>query len=59
MIGAFPIEMRGADMEFVRQLGSRVTVLCEGKILADGPLEKVQADPRVIEAYLGRGAEKK
>jgi urea transport system ATP-binding protein len=42
------------DMEFVRQLGQMVTVLCEGKVLCEGPLAKVQADERVIEAYLGR-----
>src|SRR5439155_256950 len=42
------------DMEFVRQLKRTVTVLCEGKVLCEGPLEKVQADARVIEAYLGR-----
>jgi urea transport system ATP-binding protein len=45
------------DMEFVRQVarrGHRVTVLHEGAVLAEGPLERVQADPRVIEAYLGR-----
>ena len=42
------------DMEFVRQLNSKVTVLCEGKLLCEGPLATVQADPRVIEAYLGR-----
>jgi len=42
------------DMEFVRQLGSRVTVLNEGKVLAEGPLAQVQQNEDVIEAYLGR-----
>jgi urea transport system ATP-binding protein len=31
-----------------------VTVLCEGSVLAEGSIEKVQADDRVIESYLGR-----
>jgi len=42
------------DMEFVRQLARTVTVLCEGKVLTEGPMEKVQDDPQVIERYLGR-----
>ncbi len=42
------------DMDFVRRLNSRVTVLCEGQVLADGPMDVVQANPEVIEAYLGR-----
>lgn len=42
------------DMEFVRRLASRVTVLDNGKVLADGTLDEVQANPAVIEAYLGR-----
>jgi urea transport system ATP-binding protein len=42
------------DMDFVRQLEADITVLNEGKILAEGPMSAVQADPRVIEAYLGR-----
>jgi urea transport system ATP-binding protein len=42
------------DMEFVRRLNSRITVLNEGKTLAEGTLDEVQANPDVIEAYLGR-----
>jgi urea transport system ATP-binding protein len=42
------------DMDFVRRLNSRVTVLDNGKVLADGTLDQVQADPAVVEAYLGR-----
>lgn len=42
------------DMDFVRQLDSVVTVLNEGKIMAEGTLEEVQANEEVIEAYLGR-----
>ena len=40
-------------MEFVRLIASRVTVLHEGRVLAEGRLDTVQNDPRVIEVYLG------
>lgn len=42
------------DMEFVRRLECRVTVLHEGSVLAEGSLAHVMADERVIEVYLGR-----
>lgn len=42
------------DMEFVRQIARTVTVLHEGTVICEGPVEKVQADPRVVEIYLGR-----
>ena len=42
------------DMSFVRELGVKVTVLHEGSVLAEGSLDTVSADPRVIEVYLGR-----
>jgi len=42
------------DMEFVRNLGARVTVLHEGAVLADGSVEHVQNQPAVIDVYLGR-----
>ena len=56
------LELRGShtiiviehDMDFVRRLGSRVTVLDNGKVLADGTLDQVSANPAVVEAYLGR-----
>jgi urea transport system ATP-binding protein len=41
------------DMEFVRSIAKRVTVLHEGKVLADGPMAQIQRDPRVVEVYLG------
>ncbi len=42
------------DMAFVRQLGSMVTVLHQGSVLVEGPMEVVQNDARVIEVYLGK-----
>ena len=42
------------DLDFVRALGSKVTVLCEGSLLSEGSIDHVQNDPRVIEVYLGR-----
>jgi urea transport system ATP-binding protein len=45
------------DMEFVRQLARTVTVLDEGAVLCEGSVAEVQADPRVLEVYLGRRRE--
>jgi urea transport system ATP-binding protein len=42
------------DMAFVAQIARKVTVLHEGSVLAEGSLETVQADQRVVEVYLGR-----
>jgi len=44
------------DMTFVRQIsqGRKVTVLHQGHVLCEGPVDKVQSDERVIEVYLGR-----
>jgi urea transport system ATP-binding protein len=42
------------DMSFVKSIAEIVTVLSEGRVLAQGTLEQVQADERVIEVYLGR-----
>jgi urea transport system ATP-binding protein len=42
------------DMGFIRTISEKVTVLCDGAVLAEGTLDQVQADERVIEVYLGR-----
>jgi urea transport system ATP-binding protein len=42
------------DMEFVRRLGVKVTVLHEGSVLAEGTIDEVSANERVVEVYLGR-----
>ena len=42
------------DMAFVRALGVKVTVLHEGRVLAEGSIETIQSNPRVVEVYLGR-----
>jgi urea transport system ATP-binding protein len=41
------------DMEFVRKIAKKVTVLHEGSVLAEGNMNELQNDPRVIEVYLG------
>jgi urea transport system ATP-binding protein len=45
------------DMEFVRQIARTVTVLHQGTVLCEGPVEQVQSDPRVLEVYLGQRKE--
>jgi urea transport system ATP-binding protein len=42
------------DMEFVRRIARKVTVLHEGSVLCEGPVDQVQQDERVLEVYLGR-----
>ncbi|MBK1880130.1 urea ABC transporter ATP-binding protein UrtD [Pelagicoccus mobilis] len=46
------------DMEFVRQIASRVTVLHQGHVLKEGSFDFVKSDPQVIEVYLGRQTRK-
>jgi urea transport system ATP-binding protein len=41
------------DMDFVKSIASKVTVLHQGRLLSEGTIEQVQKDPRVIDVYLG------
>lgn len=41
------------DMEFVKKIAHKVTVLHQGKILAEGPMDQVQENEKVVEVYLG------
>ena len=47
------------DMAFLRRFARRVTVLHEGRILSEGTVAEVQADPRVREVYLGRARDER
>jgi urea transport system ATP-binding protein len=42
------------DMEFIGEIARTVTVLHEGAVLAEGPMDRIKSDERVIEVYLGR-----
>jgi len=41
------------DMDFVKRIAHKVTVMHQGKILAEGSMEQVQNDPKVVDVYLG------
>ena len=41
------------DMEFVRSIARRVTVLNQGSVLAEGSMDHIQSNQRVIDVYLG------
>lgn len=41
------------DMDFVKSIASKVSVLHQGRLLSEGSIEQVQSDPRVIDVYLG------
>ena len=57
LAGARTVVVVEHDMDFVRSIAKKVTVLCEGKVLAEGDFDSVQNNPRVIEVYLGEKRE--
>jgi urea transport system ATP-binding protein len=52
--GAHSVVVVEHDMEFVRALGVKVTVLHQGSVLAEGSIDHVSRVPEVVEVYLGR-----
>lgn len=44
------------DMEFVRDISKRITVMHQGRILVEGTAEEIERDPEVLEVYLGSGS---
>ena len=54
IVGNHTVVVVEHDMAFVRELAAKTTVLHEGRVLAEGSIDAVQANPKVIEVYLGR-----
>ena len=54
LAGQYTLVVVEHDMDFIKQISRKVTCLHEGSVLAEGTLEQVQNDERVIEVYLGR-----
>jgi len=52
--GKYSVVVVEHDMDFVAKIAKTVTVLHEGSVLAEGSMDQVQSDERVIEVYLGR-----
>ena len=53
LAGAHSVIVVEHDMDFVRSIAQKVTVLHEGHVLAEGSIDQVQSDPKVVEVYLG------
>ena len=54
LAGSHTLIVTEHDMDFVRSFARTVTVLHMGRVIAEGPMEKVQRNPEVVEVYLGR-----
>jgi urea transport system ATP-binding protein len=44
------------DMHFIRQIANKITVMHQGRVIAEGTMNEVENDPKVKEIYLGKGA---
>ena len=54
LVGKHSLVVVEHDMHFVDSIARKVTVLHEGRVLAEGPMDAIREDPRVIDVYLGR-----
>jgi urea transport system ATP-binding protein len=54
LAGQYTLIVVEHDMEFVRRIAQKVTVLHEGSVLAEGSMDQIQQDEQVIEVFLGR-----
>jgi urea transport system ATP-binding protein len=54
LAGKYTLIVVEHDMEFVKRIAQRVTVLHEGSVLAEGTMDQIQQNEQVIEVFLGR-----
>jgi len=53
LVGEHTVVVVDHDMDFIRSIANRVSVLHEGRLLAEGKMDEIQNNPEVIEVYLG------
>ena len=54
LAGKYTLIVVEHDMEFVKRIAQKVTVLHEGSVLAEGTMDQIQQNEQVIEVFLGR-----